>query len=168
MLWLCGSPCFQPQKQILRLELLSVHGNIKLTWKLILRSSSEPQMIKDGSLPFHWSGLTPYKGMFCTLSMEGGVLLWSCFQVLLAKPVRSVMFSLSSLQSNYQLQRPKPFPENCGRLQRAAPSTGAWTSSWEIFSTFCLGGTHKTESSSNPKTGDLLQSELTGTPTDQD
>lgn len=30
-------------------------------------------MIKeDVSPPFHWSGLTPCKGMFCTLSMEGG------------------------------------------------------------------------------------------------
>lgn len=32
-------------------------------------------MIKDVPPPFHWSGLTPYKGMFCTLSMEGGCSL---------------------------------------------------------------------------------------------
>lgn len=69
------------------------------------------------SLP-HFIGLVwlPTKGCFALWVWRGDVLLWSCFQVLLAKVVRSVMFLIFFLQKSCRVQNLSS--RTCRRVQR--------------------------------------------------
>lgn len=65
-------------------------------------------MIKeDVSPPFHWSGVTPYKGMFCTLSVEGGCSSLKLFSSAFGKGGKKR--DVFNLLFAKKLQSPKPF-----------------------------------------------------------
>lgn len=85
-------------------------------------------MIKeDVSPPFHWSGLTPYKGMFCTLSVEGGCSSLKLFSSAFGKggkkrDVFNFLFAknLPSAEAKTIPLEPKKSAKGC----LAAPPTG--------------------------------------------